>query len=48
MHISALQLLHSSHQDFEISPLRPCVWKRTNKPSKEKCLGKSRGLSGSQ
>lgn len=39
MHISALQLPHSSHQDFEISPLLPYLWKRTNKPSEEKCLG---------
>lgn len=31
MHISALQILHSSHQDFEISCLWP-YWKRTNKP----------------
>lgn len=48
MQISALQLLHSSHRDFEISPLWPYLWKRTNKPSKEKCLGESRGLPGSQ
>lgn len=53
MHISALQIPHSSHQDFEISPLAPASGREQASlapgqhssavPSKERCLSESGG-----